>query len=82
MCIRDRLGVVSNISPDALIDEVTQSPYYRIEIDIPAEELKKLGEYTILPGMQVEVFIQTGDRTPLSYLVKPLADYFSRAMRE
>lgn len=76
------LGVVSNISPDALIDEVTQSPYYRIEIDIPAEELKKLGEYTILPGMQVEVFIQTGDRTPLSYLVKPLADYFSRAMRE
>lgn len=75
-------GTVSNISPDALTDEVTQLPYYRVDIDLPSGELEKLGAHTILPGMQVEVFIQTGERTPLSYLIKPLADYFAKAMRE
>jgi HlyD family secretion protein len=32
--------------------------------------------------MPVEVFIRTGERTPLAYLVKPLAEYFNRAFRE
>ena len=33
-------------------------------------------------GMPVEVFIQTGERTPINYLLKPITDYFNRAMRE
>ena len=36
----------------------------------------------LLPGMPVEAFIKTGERSPLSYFVKPLADYFTRAFRE
>ena len=37
---------------------------------------------TLMPGMPVEAFIRTGDRSALSYLVKPMSDYFTRAFRE
>ena len=39
-------------------------------------------ELALSPGMPVEVHIRTGERTPLSYLVKPLTDYFSQSLRE
>ncbi|MGV3694857.1 MAG: HlyD family type I secretion periplasmic adaptor subunit, partial [Paracoccus marcusii] len=42
----------------------------------------KLGGLALVPGMPVEVYIQTGDRSPMAYLMKPLADYFNRAFRE
>ncbi|MDH5454067.1 MAG: HlyD family type I secretion periplasmic adaptor subunit, partial [Paracoccaceae bacterium] len=42
----------------------------------------ELGNLVLVPGMPVEVFIRTGDRTPLAYLLRPLADYFNRAFRE
>jgi HlyD family secretion protein len=46
-------------------------------------ELARLPEGAVLvPGMPVEAYIQTVDRTPLEYLVKPVADYFNRAFRE
>jgi HlyD family secretion protein len=41
-----------------------------------------LGEVQLVPGMPVDVHIQTGDRTPLSYLLKPFTDYFRGAFRE
>jgi HlyD family secretion protein len=47
-----------------------------------ADELAKLGEVKLTPGMPVEAFIQTGERTMLSYLVKPLRDQLKRAFRE
>lgn len=75
-------GVLSRVSADALIDEATRSPYYRAEISISPEELAKLGDAVLVPGMPAEVYIQTGDRSPMAYLVKPLADYFVRAFRE
>lgn len=75
-------ATVTTISADALVDEATNFPYYRATLDLPPAELKKLENRTLLPGMQVEVFIQTGERTPLSYLSKPLTDYFVRALRE
>lgn len=70
------------VSADALVDQRTQAPYYRIEIVPDPGELTKLGGQTLLPGMPVESFIRTGDRTPLAYLVKPFMDYFNRAFRE
>ncbi|GAB4386174.1 HlyD family type I secretion periplasmic adaptor subunit [Albidovulum sp.] len=76
------LGQVSRVSPDALVDEARQTSYYRAEIVLGPDELAKLGGRTIIPGMPVEVFIRTGERTPLAYLVKPLAEYFNRAFRE
>ncbi len=76
-------GKVQQISADAFEDEATGQSYYRAEITLNPGEMSKLPEGTVLiPGMPVEAFIKTGDRTPIAYLVKPLSDYFSRAFRE
>ncbi|MEL6532334.1 MAG: HlyD family type I secretion periplasmic adaptor subunit, partial [Pseudomonadota bacterium] len=45
-------------------------------------EIERLGDAQILPGMPVEAFIRTQDRSPLAYFVEPLAAYFNRAFRE
>ncbi|MDP5305877.1 HlyD family type I secretion periplasmic adaptor subunit [Paracoccus sp. 2205BS29-5] len=75
-------GRLERISADALTDEATRMPYYRAEVTIPPDELDKLGALALIPGMPVEVYIQTGERSPMAYLVKPLSDYFNRAFRE
>lgn len=76
-------GEVVQISADAFEDEVTGQSYYRAEIILNEGEMAKLPEHsTLIPGMPVEAFIRTGDRTPITYLVSPLADYFTRAFRE
>jgi HlyD family secretion protein len=49
---------------------------------MPPQEVARLGEVKLLPGMPVEAFIQTGERTVLSYLIKPLHDQFTRAFKE
>lgn len=75
-------GVVTKVSADVFTDEVTGQVYYSAEI-LPKEgELSKLNGLELLPGMPVESFIRTTDRTPLAYLTKPLMDYFNRAFRE
>lgn len=75
-------GTLSRVSADALIDETTRAPYYRGEVTIPADELAKLRDLALIPGMPVEVYIQTGERSPMNYLIKPMADYLNRAFRE
>ena len=49
---------------------------------MPLEEVARLGEVKLIPGMPVEAFVQTGDRTMLSYLMKPLSDQLMRSFRE
>jgi len=76
-------GHIARISPDSLLDERTGQAYYAAELALEPDEVARLGDnLTLLPGMPVEAFIATGDRTPLSYLVKPLSDYLNRAFRE
>ena len=75
-------GQISSISADALVDERSKVSYYRAEVVLDPGEIEKLGGLKLVPGMPVEVFIRTGDRTPLAYLLKPLAEYFNRAFRE
>ncbi|NOR60887.1 MAG: HlyD family type I secretion periplasmic adaptor subunit [Rhodobacteraceae bacterium] len=75
-------ATVANISPDVFMDDRTGASYYTAELRPNAGEMEKLGELEILPGMPVEAFIKTDDRTPLNYLIKPLANYFNRAFRE
>ena len=75
-------GLLSRVSADTLIDQATQVPYYRAEVTIPTTELEKLKGLDLVPGMPVEVYIQTGERSPIAYLIKPLSDYFTRAFRE
>lgn len=75
-------ATVANISPDVFLDDRTGQSYYTAELRPNPGELEKLGGLEILPGMPVEAFIKTDDRTPLNYLIKPLANYFNRAFRE
>jgi HlyD family secretion protein len=49
---------------------------------MPKSEMARLGDVKLIPGMPVEAFVQTGERTVMSYLIKPLQDQFTRAFRE
>ncbi|RXH05851.1 MULTISPECIES: HlyD family type I secretion periplasmic adaptor subunit [Bradyrhizobium] len=75
-------GVVSRVSPDVTTDQRTGQGYYTIRVSMPPEEVARLGDVKLIPGMPVEAFVQTGDRTMLSYLMKPLHDQLMRAFRE
>lgn len=75
-------GVVAKISADAFTDERTMVSYYRAEIELKEGELAKLEGLEIIPGMPVEAYIQTNQRTPMAYLLKPFTDYFNKAFRE
>lgn len=75
-------GRIVQVSPDAFTDERTQMSYYRAEVELLPGEISKLAGKDILPGMPVETYIRTQDRSPLAYLVKPLTDYFNKAFRE
>jgi HlyD family secretion protein len=74
-------GVVTRVSPDLVKDAKTNEQYYSVRIGIPLETIKAL-KLDLVPGMPVESFIKTDDRTVLSYLVKPLHDQIKRAFRE
>ena len=75
-------GNVTRISADTTTDQRTGASYYTIRMSLPPDEVAKLGEVRLVPGMPVETFVQTGDRTVISYLAKPLYDQVVRAFRE
>ena len=75
-------GRVMLVSADALTDERTGVAYYRAEISIDPASLQALGDAEVVPGMPVNAFIRTADRTPLAYLLKPFSDYFRKSFRE
>ncbi|MEM7240809.1 MAG: HlyD family type I secretion periplasmic adaptor subunit [Pseudomonadota bacterium] len=75
-------GFVTRVSADVFTDETSGFQYYEALLSAEESELLNLGDQVLLPGMPVEAFIKTGERTPMSYLLKPLSDYFSRALRE
>lgn len=75
-------GNVILVAADLSRDELTGDTYYNVRIRITAGEVAKLGDQGLVPGMPVEAFIATGERTALSYLVKPFSDQFARAFRE
>ena len=76
-------GSVVQISADAFEDQNSRVRYYRAEIVLNDGEIDRLPEgAALIPGMPVETFIRTEDRTPLGYLVKPFMDYFAKAFRE
>lgn len=75
-------GTVVRVSADALQDPTTGAVQYLAELELDAGELQRLDDGVLLPGMPVEVHLQTGTRTPLAYLVQPFTAYFNRAFRE
>lgn len=76
-------GTVTLISADAFQDDGNRAPYYRAEVQLNEGEISRLpDDMVLIPGMPVEAFARTADRSPLDYLIKPLSDYFSKAFRE
>ncbi|MFO1111889.1 MAG: HlyD family type I secretion periplasmic adaptor subunit [Bradyrhizobium sp.] len=74
-------GKVSRISADVTADQRTGQSFYTIRVSLPPDEVARLGEVKLVPGMPVEAFVQTGERTMLSYLMKPLSDQVMRSFR-
>jgi protease secretion system membrane fusion protein len=64
------------------VDERNGMPYYKVQAMVAPEGMKKLVHHQIRPGMPVEIFIKTGERTMMSYLFKPLVDRAKMSMTE
>lgn len=75
-------GTVFYVSADRLTDSATEQPYYVVRLRITEDLPPEVSREQIYPGMPVESFISTGERTFVEYLVRPLLDSFSRAFRE
>ncbi len=77
----DIFGALSRVSADVSRDEQSGATFYTARIAIPATEQSKLAGATLVPGMPVEAFIDTGSRTAFAYLLKPFRDQLARAFR-
>ncbi|MBC6718648.1 HlyD family type I secretion periplasmic adaptor subunit [Aurantimonas sp. DM33-3] len=75
------MGKVISRSGDR-IEAPNRSPFFRVQVETPPSEMKKLDSRKLQAGMPAEVLIQTGERTLINYLVKPLTDQLSRGMNE
>jgi HlyD family secretion protein len=79
-------GKVTRISADLTKEQQpeqqTSQAYYLIRITLPESEVRRLDGLKLVPGMPVEVFVHTGGRTPLQYMLKPLREQIARTFRE
>lgn len=75
-------GEVVYVSADSMVNEKTGLAFYIARVAVPDAEVERLGGRKLQPGMPADVFIKTGARTPLNYLLKPLTDSLSHAWRE
>ena len=73
---------VTSISPGLITDPNTKQGYYRVSLAVPLAELERLGDASLMPGMPVEAYLETGDRSVLSYLLHPVTNHLRRALRE
>lgn len=75
-------GSVSTVGADRITDQRTGMPYFPVNVSITESSIVKLGNNELRPGMPVDVFIKTGERTFISYLIKPIVDRIKSAMAE
>jgi HlyD family secretion protein len=75
-------GIVSRVSADITKDQPNTAGYYTVRISLPGEQLAKIGDLRLISGMPAEAFIQTGSRTMVSYLFKPITEQLQRMFRE
>jgi membrane fusion protein, protease secretion system len=75
-------GVISNVSADRFVDERTGQSYYKVTSKVAPEGLKMISQLKIRPGMPVELFVVTGERTMMNYLFKPIFDRLKISMSE
>jgi HlyD family secretion protein/epimerase transport system membrane fusion protein len=75
-------GSVTNVSADRITDQRTGQAYFNVQLTVDRTPLKDYPEAHLIPGMPVEVALDTGTRTALDYFVEPITDVFRRGMRE
>lgn len=75
-------GNVSYVSADSALDPRTEQSYFLVKVDVNSEEMSRLGDQKVQPGMQADLFIRTGERTFLGYILQPLSDNFKKAWLE
>lgn len=75
-------GEVTGVSADRLVDEATRQPYYKLKAKVSQEGVRELAKQQIRPGMPVEVFVKTGERSLFNYLFKPIKDRAASALTE
>ena len=74
-------GIISNISPNVVYAD--DGTYYAIEITLEAQKFTNgIDDYILLPGIMVEVYILTGERTVLSYITSPFHNSLGQALQE
>jgi HlyD family secretion protein len=75
-------GTVSYVSADLSHDQQTHAAYYTIKAILSREELERLGDLQLVSGMPAELFLETGSRTMMSYLLKPITDQLRRTFNQ
>jgi protease secretion system membrane fusion protein len=75
-------GIVTQVSADRLVDEKTGQSYYKMRAQVAPEGMKMVSHLAIRPGMPVEVFVRTGERTLMNYLFKPVFDRAKTSLTE
>ena len=75
-------GIVTQVSADRLVDEKSGQPYYNLKAKVAPEGMKMIANLQIRPGMPVDLFIKTGERTMMNYLLKPILDHTKLSMTE
>lgn len=77
-------GVVTQVSADRTLDDRTGNPYYKIRARVSPEGMKLIASHKldVQPGMPVELFVKTGERSMMSYLLKPVFDRAKTSLTE
>lgn len=75
-------GIVTQVSADRLVDEKSGEPYYKLRAKVAPEGMKMVDNLHIRPGMPVDLFVKTGERTMLNYILKPIFDHLEMSLTE
>jgi HlyD family type I secretion membrane fusion protein len=75
-------GVVTTISADRLVDQHTNQPYFSVIVSVDLSQLKDYPEVKLIPGMPVDVSLDSGTHTAMDYFIEPITSVFRRGMRE
>ncbi|MEZ5701792.1 MAG: HlyD family type I secretion periplasmic adaptor subunit [Burkholderiaceae bacterium] len=75
-------ATVTQVSPDRLVDETSKLPYYRLRAELTPEGRHTMGNLPVRAGMPVELFVKTGERSLINYLMRPLRDHIRTSLTE
>ncbi|GJL99510.1 MAG: HlyD family type I secretion periplasmic adaptor subunit [Methyloligella sp.] len=75
-------GIVTLVSAETTQDQPNTPPYYKVHVELPKDQMARIKNIELVPGMNAEVFIQTKSRLVFEYLLQPLTDQIRRTMRE